>query len=105
MIEQIVRRGLIEPQRLTRIHVTSEYAGGPFVVARPLRRIPRAGVAGAVIDGLKLGVVADPAPYVAAAELPCIGRPALYAEVLAAVARIEGSESRTDQRLSVGTGV
>ena len=51
------------------------------------------------------GIVADPAPDGAAADLPGFGRPGLDAEVLALVHRIEGLEPGADQHVLVGAGV
>src|SRR6478672_5265364 len=77
MVEQVMRGGLVEPNGFAGIHVTSEDSGGPFVVAGPLVGIPRARVADAIINELRLGVIAEPTPGSAAADLPRLGRPRL----------------------------
>ena len=62
------------------------------------------GIAGAVIDQVEVGIVGDPAPDVAAADLPGIRRPGRDAEVLALVAFVERLEVWADQHVLVGTG-
>src|SRR5204863_5056106 len=48
VIKQIMRTLLVKPARLTGIGVTSKDAGGPFVIARTLRRVPGARVRSAI---------------------------------------------------------
>src|SRR5215218_3971866 len=105
MVEQVVRAALIEPHRLAGAHIAGEDAGRPFVVARPLLRVPRAGIAGAVEDQLGVGVVADPAPDARTTDLPRLRRPSLHAEVLAAVGGVVGLEARPNQDVLVWAGV
>src|SRR4051812_29099413 len=104
VVVQVVRAELIEPARLAGVGLARENAGGPFVVAGALLRIPRAGIAGAVIDEVEFRVVGDPAPRRAAAGLPGLGGPGLHAEIGALVARIERLEARADQHLLVRAG-
>src|SRR5206468_2277092 len=77
VIEQIVGRALVIPDRFTAVDVAGEDARRPFVVARPLAGVPRPGIAGAVVDQVRFGVVADPAPHRPAADLPRVWRPRL----------------------------
>jgi hypothetical protein len=57
VVEEVVRDGLVEPPRLAGVRVPGEDAAGPLVVARPLIGIPRAWIAGAVVDQIQLGIV------------------------------------------------
>ena len=50
-----------------------------------------------------VGVVRDPSPHRAAADLPHVRRPGGHAEVLAAILRIERLEIRTDEDVLVGS--
>src|SRR5262245_59347237 len=69
---------LIGPLRFSSIRIAGEDRHGPFVVARPLVRIPRSGVSGTVIEEVEFGIIAVPAPGGAAATLPLIALPALF---------------------------
>ncbi len=72
-----MRRHLVDPPRHAGVGRARKDRIGPFVVARPLQRVPRAGVAGAVIDEVEVGIISDPAPGRAAARLPLFAFPAL----------------------------
>src|SRR5690606_37474797 len=95
---------LVEPARGSGAHVAGEDAGGPLVVAGALRRVPWAGIAGAIIDHVQFGIIAYPAPGIAAADAPAVRVPAADAQVLAALGRVEGLERRADQDTLVRAG-
>src|SRR5207248_3277699 len=80
VIESIVRAELIEPARLAGIRIAREHSAGPLVVAGTQLGIPRSGIGGTVEDQVEVGIVGDESPHVAAAGLPSIGWPLLYAE-------------------------
>src|SRR6185437_3833021 len=84
--------------------IAREDSRRPLVVARPLRRIPRTGIRGAVIDEIERRVVRQETPDGAAADLPCFARPRARAEILAAILRIERLELVADKDLAVRPG-
>ena len=104
LVVEVVRAALVEPARLAGVGVAGEDAGGPLVVAGPLVGVPGAGIAGAVVEQVQLGVVGDPAPDRAAALLPGVRRPGRDAEVLALVAVVERLEARGRSARPVGAG-
>src|SRR5262249_1010611 len=71
----IGRRHVVAPLHLTVVRVPGENGHRPLVVARTLVGVPRAGVTGAVVEEVQLGVVAVPAPGGAAALLPLFALP------------------------------
>src|SRR5262249_42195831 len=73
----------------------------PFVVARPLTGIPGRRVARTVVDEVQLGIVGDPTPGAAAADLPLIALPSLDARVLADRLAEIGGLHRGDQDLII----
>ena len=73
-----MRRLLIRPRRLPGVGIAREDRHRILVVARPLIGIPRARVAGAVVEEVELGVVAVPAPGGAAAALPLFTLPRFH---------------------------
>jgi len=77
IIPRVVRRHLERPFRHTRIGVTRENRHRPLIVAGTLRRIPRAGIARAVIEQIEFGIVGIPSPRRAAADFPLVGLPGL----------------------------
>jgi hypothetical protein len=81
MIKKVVRRRLVVPNGLAGFGFAGKDAGSPLVVARPQLRIPNAGIARAVVDKVGIRVIRNPAPRVAAAELPLLGRPGRDAQV------------------------
>src|SRR4029450_5683289 len=91
----------LTPAGLAGIGIAGKDAGRPFVVARPRLMVPRARIAGAVIDEIELGIVGEPAPDIAAALAPGVRRPARHPEVLAAVAVVERLEIRADQNFRI----
>src|SRR5690606_643011 len=101
VVPRVVRRHLVGPARLTRIGVARPDRHRPLVVARPLIRVPGAGVARAVVEEVQLGVVRVPAPRRAAAPLPLVAGPRGHAEVLALVVVVERLEVRADADLAV----
>src|SRR6185437_8689783 len=72
-----------------------------LVVARPLLRIPGRGVARTVIDEVQTGIVGQPAPCAAAADLPLVTLPGLDARVLADRLAQFGGADGIDQDLVV----
>src|SRR5205807_10588279 len=59
-----------------------EHAGGPFVVARTLLRVVRAGIADAVVHQVEARVVGHPSPHRSAAVRPRVFGPRGDAHVL-----------------------
>src|ERR1019366_1879083 len=75
----------------------------PLVIAWPLLRIPGRRVARPVIDEVQLGIIGNPAPRGAAADLPLIALPSGEARLLAdRLTKVSGSD-RIHERLPVGT--
>ena len=81
IIPGVVRSHLVRPRSHPSVRIAGEERGGPFVVARPLRGIPRSRVSAPVIDQVELGIVGIPAPGGAAAELPLVVGPGLEARI------------------------
>src|SRR4051812_48304543 len=79
IIPGIMRGHLIRPRGYAGIRIAGYEGGGPFVIARPLRGIPRSWVPAAVVNQVELGIVGIPAPGGAAAELPLVLIPGLDA--------------------------
>src|SRR6185503_15547503 len=77
----------------------------PFVVTRSLGDVPWARVRRAVVDEIELGVVREPSPRRATADLPRFPGPAGDAEVRTAIVRVERPEARADQNVLVGAEV
>src|SRR5262249_23585726 len=95
----VVGRHLIDPLGHAGIRVAGPYRHRPLVVARTLLRVPGRGVAGPVVEQVQRGIVGDPAPRAAAADLPLITLPGLQAGVLADRLAELGGGSRVDQDL------
>jgi len=104
VVEHVVRRQLIGPYGFAGGGPAREDRVGPLVVAGPLLGVPRAGVRGAVVDEVEVGVVGDPAPHRPAADLPRFRRPRRDAELGHAVRGVERPEARTDQHVAVRAG-
>src|SRR5581483_8263669 len=104
VVKEIVWTELIEPDGFTRIGIASEHTRSPFVLARALFCVPRSRIGCAVEDQVGFGIVRDPSPDGAPADLPRIRRPALFAEVLAAILRVKRLELRPDQDIFVWAG-
>ena len=102
VIPGVVRRHLICPPRFAVVRIAREYRNRPFVVARPHIGIPHAGIRGAVVDEIQLGIVRNPTPDRATAQLPLITRPCFDAEVGAAMIGIERLEAGPDQHVRIG---
>ena len=77
VVPLVMRRHLVDPAGHAGVGVAREDGHRPLVVAGPLRRVPGAGIAGAVIDQVQVGVVGEPAPGGAAAQPPLVALPAL----------------------------
>ena len=75
IVPLVVGRHLIDPLGDAGIRIAREDGHRPFVVAGPLRRVPGAGIARAVVDQVQLGIVGIPAPGGAAAGLPLVALP------------------------------
>src|SRR3954468_24296727 len=78
----------------------------PLVVTGTYFGIPGARIGGAVVDEIELGIVCDPAPGAAAADLPLIRGPRRDPEILALihlVKRLEGG--RVDENILIRAGV
>ena len=101
IVVEIVWVPLVEPACGAGVRIARENARRPLVVAGPEIGIPRAGIAGAMIDQVQLGIVGDPPPHGAAADLPCVRRPARDAEIRALVRRVERLEVRADQHVPI----
>src|SRR5215472_2254132 len=52
----VVRRHLVHPPGHSCIDIAREDGHRPFVVSRPLTRIPRSGIGGAVVYEVELGI-------------------------------------------------
>ena len=83
VIPFVMRRHLEDPFGDAGVGIAGKNGHRPFVVPRPLRRVPRAGVARAVINQVQLRVVGVPAPGIAAADLPLVALPGLQGRILA----------------------
>ena len=104
VVPVVVRRELIGPHERAVARPARQHAGAPLVVPEPLLGIVRGGVAGAVVDQIELGVIGDRAPHRSTAGAPAVARPAVHAEVGAAVVGcLEGA--RTDQHVGIGSHV
>ncbi len=79
----VMGRHLIDPFGHAGVGIAGHDRHRPFIVARPLMGVPGAGIAGAVIDQVQLGVVGIPAPGRAAADLPLVALPGGQGGVLA----------------------
>src|ERR1700722_11638577 len=97
----VVRVILQRPFGGAGIGIACEQRRGPFVVAWTLLLVPRARIAGAVIDQVQVGIVGDPSPHRSSSGLPGVGRPGLDAEIGAVIRRIERAESGADQYVLV----
>ena len=105
VVVEVVRAALVEPdaprrcrgrgRRCRSVHLLSPGRSSGFQAPG----LPRA-----VEDEVQLGVVADPAPDGAAADLPVVRRPGRDAQVLALVLLVERLEPRADQAVGVGAG-
>src|SRR5205085_4659572 len=76
----------------------------PFVIARPLVRIPWAWIRRSIVDEIQLWVIGNPSPDAASADLPQIRRPALDPEVFATFVFVERLKIGADQNIAVGSG-
>ena len=83
VIPAVMWSHLVSPGGHARVRIASEERHGPFVVARPLRGIPRSRISGTVVEQVELRIVCVPAPRCAAAEFPLFISPCLYAGVRA----------------------
>ena len=79
----VVRRHLVNPSGVPGVDITREDGHRPFVVARPLARVPGAGIGGAVVDQVELGIVGVPSPGGGPATLPLVTLPGLQARIFA----------------------
>ena len=103
-VVHVVRRGLIRPLRHAVVGIAREERGRPLVVAGTERRIPHAGIPGAVVEEVELRVVRDPSPHRPAAELPLLAGPGGDAEIAAAIRRVVRLELRPDPHVGIGPG-
>src|SRR5262249_61878526 len=83
VVPLVVGRHLIDPLGHAGVGIAREDSHRPFVVTRPLTRVPGRGVARTVVDEVQLRIIRDPAPGAAAADLPLVALPRLDARVLA----------------------
>ncbi len=104
IVEEVVRIQLIRPDRFTVSGISRNDGCCPFVVTRPLARIPRRGSRGPVVHEVERRVVGNPTPHGSTADLPAVRRPARDAEILTAVGCVEGMKPRSDQNIAVRTG-
>ena len=95
---------LQRPFGLAGIGIAREQRRGPFVVARTLLLVPRARIAGAVIDQVQVRIVSDPSPHRSSSGLPSVARPGRDAEIRAVIGRVERVESGADQHVPVRPG-
>jgi hypothetical protein len=104
VIVEVVRRALIEPARLASIDIAGEYSSRELVVPGPLLLIPRPWIGRAIVNRFGCGVVADPTPHSAAADLPIAWWPALYPKLATLILRIRRAILRADQDVFVRPG-
>ena len=104
IIPGIVWGHLIRPLGLARIRVAGKQRHRPLVVTRPLVRIPGARISGAIVEQVKFGVVAIPAPGRAPAALPLLTFPGGHAKVFALVRLVRRRKVVTDQDFGVRAG-
>ena len=104
VVPLVVGRHLVGPARHSGIRIPSEEGHRPLVVSGAHHRVPGAGVAGAVVDEVQLGVVGVPAPGRASADLPLVALPRVEARVRADRLQHRGGHLGIDQHLFVGTG-
>ena len=104
MVPEIVRIELIGPPSLPVVGIAREQRCCPEIVSGPLVRVPRAGIRCPVIESIEVGIVGEPTPHGAAADLPCVGRPGGHTEIRPFHEIIEWLEIRADPHVSVGTG-
>ena len=97
----VVGRHLIDPLGHAGVGVARKDGHRPFVVTRPLTRIPGRGVARTVVEEVQLRIVGNPTPGAAAADLPLIALPSLDARVLADRLAEVGSLHGVDQDLVI----
>ena len=71
----VVGCDLERPHELSSVGIASEDGARPFVVAGTDVLVPRAGVGRAVIDEVERGIVRQPTPHGAAADLPRVAGP------------------------------
>ncbi len=94
-------RHLVDPLGHAGVEVTREDRHRPAIVARALLRIPRRGVAAAVVEQVGFGIVRVPAPRGAAADLPLLALPGIGAGGRPdRLAEMRGLH-RVDQRVAV----
>src|SRR6185503_7921815 len=99
----VMGRHLIDPLGLTVVRIAREDGHRPLVVARTLLRIPGRGVARTVVNEVQAGIVGQPAPCAAAADLPLVALPGLDARVLADRLAVLGRLVGVEQDLIVRT--
>src|SRR3954469_6933455 len=92
---------LVEPLCRARIRIACKKAGRPLVVSSAVIGVPRSRIRRAVVDELEFGVVRDPTPYAAAADLPTARRPTLHAQVLTFVTVVEWLEVGADEHFFI----
>ena len=89
IVPLVERRHLVGPLRHAGVDVTGDDRHGPFLIDRlavragALNRVPGRRIGGAVEDQVGLGIIREPAPGRAAADLPLIAGPGLERGVLA----------------------
>src|SRR5205823_4311907 len=93
----IVRVHLVSPDCFSGVRAPREECASPSVISRPLFRIPRTRICGAVIDQIKVGIVRNPTPRRPAADFPLLALPGLYSQVRPAILRVEWLEILADQ--------
>jgi hypothetical protein len=83
VVPPVVWRHPVNPSGVSGVDIAREDGHRPFVVARPLARIPGAGIGGAVVDQVELGVVGVLSTGRRSAELPMLAFPSLQARIFA----------------------
>ncbi|MGY2937866.1 hypothetical protein ACVWZ6_007468 [Bradyrhizobium sp. GM6.1] len=101
VVEQVVRVDLVSPFGAAGVGVAGKDCGAPEIVAAALVGVPWARIGCAVVDQIEFGIVGDPSPHRAAADLPAVGRPRLHAEILALETVVERLEVVADQHVLV----
>src|SRR5260370_1576035 len=76
-----MRRHLVDPCGHAGVRIAREDGHRPLVVTRTLLRVPGRGISRTIVDEVQTGIVGQPAPCAAAADLPLIALPGLEARI------------------------
>src|SRR4051812_592676 len=105
MIKKVMGIQLIKPDSIAIFRFPSPDTAGPLVIPRSQFRVPRARIARAIKNVIKLRVIRDPAPDGAAANLPLVGRPRCHSQVLPLLGIVKRFELLSDEAVLVWPSV